>query len=219
VTATALVTAVPVTAAERGLPFSDPMVQALLDDRKTNTRRVMVPQPKPWDLNDAFLAWKGEAFFPGEPAGCPYGVPGDRLWVREAVRAWDLDGATLHIEYRAGGAPRETDTDDFSPGQIDQVRRLSQRYPKYAPAMFCPRWASRITLELTEVRVQRLQEISDDDARAEGCAGGHDSIPDYTFSAMPHEHFKHVWDSLNAKRRYGWDSNPWVWALTFKRLA
>lgn len=87
------------------------------------------------------------------------------------------------------------------------------------PSIFMPRWASRITLEITDVRVERVQEITEEDARAEGFPGerwatGHG---DYSEIA-PSEQFRELWDKLNASRGFGWDANPWVWVIEFKRI-
>lgn len=143
----------------------------------------------------------------------PYGVADDRLWVREAhVLNYSDD---IKVAYRA-------DWHDGLKGMIEQ--------PKWRPSIFMPRWASRITLEVTEVRVQRLNEISDEDAQAEGVepcefVDGHPAaVPGGCLCHLqdpPKSHvctFIELWDSINGKS-YPWASNPWVWALTFKRLA
>lgn len=201
---------------ERPILFSAPMVRAILDGAKTQTRRVVkLGAPprgcRPWRLqgndNIRFPVFVADADAPGDfgAAGsikCPYGVPGDRLWVRETWYGDTLDG----VVYRA-------DIDQLDEGQ-------------WRPSIFMPRWASRITLEITDVRVQRLQDISEEDARAEGCTGRDPEPADeggtiYAWkgrSAAPdaRAHFAALWDSINGDG--AWAANPWVWALTFKKV-
>ena len=135
---------------ERPILCSAPDVMAILDGRKTQTRRIMKPQPNRTWPDEVTPHWSvgGNRTLPGasNPLRCPYGVPGDRLWVREA---WRLpDGAPKGwVDYRA---------DDTRDGF------------KWKPSIHMPRWASRITLEVTDVRVERLQDISEADAMAEG---------------------------------------------------
>jgi hypothetical protein len=166
---------------ERPIFFSAPMVKAILEGRKTQTRRI-VKCAAP-DLIDAD-GWplRDDDGTGGEVrCACPYGVPGDRLWVRE----------TLGV-----------------PGHM-------------------PRWASRITLELTDVRVQRLREISEEDAVAEGCVAGSSVTHRGTMgpfdaevtreASTAREAFCALWNSINIKRA-PWHISPWVWALTFRRV-
>lgn len=153
---------------ERPIIFGTTMMRALLAGRKTQTRRVVKPQPKIVDRDK----WP-----------CPYGAPGDRLWVRET---WALGAHASAIVYRADG--------EFAPGA-----------GRWRPSIHLSRKLARITLELTDVRVQRVQEISQFDAMQEGFDG-----PDHKAN------FCKLWDTINAKRGYQWASNPWVWALTFK---
>ncbi len=129
----------------------------------------------------------------GQEYGCPYGDVGDRLWVRET---WCYYGAgDAHLGYKA--------TDEICPDAID----------KWKPSIYMPRAASRIMLEVTEVRVQRLQDISEEDAIAEG-------IPkdDWFGLLTVKRDFQELWNAINEKRGYGWDSNPWVWAVSFEVL-
>ena len=185
------------------------MVRALLDGRKTQTRRVIKPQPDFDDPNKQNLSdylFKGALAATGGsdwPDKCPYGAPGDRLWVRETF-AYDVaeypDGKTAEAAiYRA-----TTDCEDYFKGH-------------WCPSIFMPRRLSRITLEVTKVRVQRMQEISEVDAIAEGCQlieGNPKRRDGLDYSSE----FYSLWDSINAKRGYGWDKNPWVWVVTFKRV-
>jgi hypothetical protein len=154
------------------------MVRAILDGRKTQTRRVVKP---PKGCRDARYA--------GVDFGCPYGQPGDRLRVRETWQHEDMCcddhrcGQPSHIYYKATEVAPET----FA----------SWRLPQHMP-----KWACRLWLEITDVRVQRLQEITYDDALVDSCT-------DVTF-------FRVEWNTYYAKRGYSWADNPWVWALTFK---
>lgn len=193
---------------ERPILFSGPMVRAILDGRKTQTRRVVKPlidsdrlNAEQWPAHSPFVGvdgiwrWKnGKVSWSDNDRRCPFGDPGDRLWVRETWRRHpDQPGGT--VWYRA------------DPMVEDCVARSTPGW-KWTTSIFMPRWASRITLEITEVRVQRLQEISEEDALAEGVR-----------SQIKHSAaFSDLWDSINATRGHGWETNPWVWALTFKRV-
>lgn len=175
---------------ERPILFSGAMVRAILDGRKTQTRRLINPQPTMIvdgvaRIPSARRKVSGYDIPANQDARSPYGQPGDRLWVRETVC---LAGSVPF--YRADG---ET---------FAKVR--------WSPAIHMPRTASRLTLEVLEVRVQRLQEIGEEDAVAEGV----EMVP---FGSMRGE-FHALWDSINAKRA-PWASNPWVWALTFSKVA
>lgn len=173
------------------------------------------------------------------PLRCPYGSPEERLWVRET---WCLAHPACADDMSdAAGRPRGPEkyagSDEHwfayyratDPGVVHSEDR--DKSP-WRPSIFMPRWASRITLEITEVRVQRLQEIGEDDARAEGVESytpphGHISpnqrVPGPGFDCcrlgdQPHRlPFADLWDSINGKRA-PWSSNPWVWCLTFRRL-
>ena len=202
------------SAKERPILFSAPMVRAIRDGRKSQTRRVVKPvrgfeennvcRPDLAEDNHA-VWWHGEYETVGCLQDCPYGQPGDRLWVREsyrlcaeadAVKARDTD-AGYRVWYEAD-APHQ-------PGE-----------GKLRPGIFMPRWASRITLEVTGVRVERLQAISEADAIAEGAPGGHGVIPGYGYNATPVEHYRHVWESINGPG--SWDANPWVWVYSIKLI-
>jgi hypothetical protein len=183
---------------ERPILFSGPMVQAILDGRKTQTRRVVKPQPEYWEQTGGYHYPLDKKPYRGAPVGrvrsideyrCPYGQPGDRLWVRETWHQY----AGGEVIYRA----------DYGPESYQAGAK------GWRPSIFMPRWASRITLEITGVRVERVQDISADDARAEGV-----SAPD----VLPRSKFATLWDSINAKRGYGWDMNPWCWCVEFKAV-
>jgi hypothetical protein len=210
---------------ERPILFSAPMVRAILEGRKTQTRRVMKPQPEGFwgSMEYAFAGGVLQcvATRDGKPRdhyiACPYGIPGDRLWVRETAiitpKHWDDMRTFTHRD--SEGDKRWVQYLATSPS-MDAAKDYGL---KVSPSIFMPRWASRIALEITNVRVQRLQEISEEDAGAEGCGGncpvGH--IPHYLAAKNSYE-FAQLWDSINAKRGFGWDTNPWVWAITFQKL-
>jgi hypothetical protein len=186
---------------ERPILFSGPMVRAILAGRKTQTRRVVA------DLNPTLAESAASGSQIANALRCPYGAPGDRLWVREtwaAQRALDklppqMIEAGAWVEYAAGPGG----------GILDRG--------KWRPSIFMPRWASRILLEVTAVRVERLQDISETDAEAEGVDAV--SMADVPRQATMNRRadFKQLWDSINAKRA-PWASNPWVWVVEFKRL-
>lgn len=182
---------------ERPILFSAEMVRAILDGRKTQTRRTV-------KLNQAGRVQRGKQQWhiddPNAALACPYGQPGDRLWVRET---W-APGATQTM-YRAGCSP------DYLPPD-----------GKWRPSIHIPRWASRITLEITGVRVERLQDISEDDARDEGiedggCLNCGEREPCECSSPVPdaRDSFAHLWQSINGPD--SWDVNPWVWVVEFRR--
>ncbi|MGL6205723.1 MAG: hypothetical protein ACRC2X_15525, partial [Giesbergeria sp.] len=164
---------------ERPILFSAPMVRAILSGRKTQTRRV---------VNARHLLQIDTSKLPGRVSWTkpdPYGRPGDRLYVRETWRA-----SSAHNSL----APREIPVGDGIEYAADPERILTG---KTRTAIHMPRWASRITLEVTGVRVERLKDICDADAIAEGCPGGHGSIPGYGYAALPTEHFYSLWESIN----------------------
>lgn len=240
---------------ERPILFSAPMVRAILDGTKTQTRRAMPDQVM--EPGIVQMAGPGHCeIINGHGvriAGfrCRYGQPGDRLWVRESGAKMALlcprdpeypfifrhdEPATRDVGHywvqrtRAPGASYSTEIsrDDF----------LRHPSAKAVPSIHMPRWASRITLEITGVRVERLQDISRGDAMAEGCP-----FPNMAAGPNPREWYADLWNSLNAanrpklpsntnSRRYArvkawldknpdqtsWDANPWVWVIEFKRL-
>ncbi len=219
---------------EHPVLFSGPMVRAILAGRKTQTRRVVkyIPalgEPQDWcGMNRSTL----ERYVGDVRAFCPYGVPGDRLWVRETWAESDSEGGPV-VMYKAGGylmhgakGSRRDGTwkDEAFPGEAGQVYEPD----RWRPSIFLPRWASRITLEVTAVRVERLQQISEEDAKAEGVEpytgiGPDQRVPGHGFdrallSDQPHRlPFADLWDSINGKRA-PWASNPWVWCVNFERV-
>jgi hypothetical protein len=173
------------------------MVRAILDDRKTQTRRVV----KRVDRANCIPIGKRTVMHVLDAKGrCPYGVPGDRLWVRETVNVL----AGVEAVYAADNAKvRGEGVMSWRDGTV--------------PSIHMPRWASRLTLTITDVRVERLQDISEEDALAEGCSGMGGT--NYDECESPSEEFRHLWDSINAKRGHAWATNPWVWAITFERTS
>lgn len=223
---------------ERPILFSGPMVRAILAGRKTVTRRVVTVGDTIEERDDGtqwpyFTTWThGDD---GSPwASCPYGAPGDRLWVRETWRyhGWTEDGAPW-IKYAADYSTRlvERIPDEWSDRLADIWADLSDDANmaidgraadrKWRPSIFLPRWASRITLEVVGVRVERLQEITEDDARAEGVnpSDAHIVIKDGDRQPdMERTHrgaFACLWDGINGDRA-SWASNPWVWRVEFR---
>lgn len=190
--------------------FSAPMVRAILDGQKTQTRRVVKPR------------YSGKVIAPGGPGMaledlgegnirtnlCPYGQPGDLLWVRETF--CPIYPQDPHYN---GGNPIEYDyAATYKHGS--RLGDLIGVKKKWKPSIHMPRTACRILLEITAVRVERLQGISEADAIAEGTPGGHGSIPGYGYAAAPVEHYRHLWESLNGPD--SWKANPWVWVIEFK---
>jgi hypothetical protein len=233
---------------EHPIIFSGPMVRAILNDRKTMTRRVVKPQPEPssgmgkawrWAHHDGrrislgprkLVAGSLETLLESMVEYCPYGKVGDRLWVRETWKTgwgWTEPDSEC-IAYRADGEIRECNTHEGwlcarlraeeGPGFAMDGQNTAGRWK---PSIHMFRWASRILLEVTDVRVQRVQEISHADIHAEGVVG--DTHPELGQPCRDDEqsariYFAELWDSLNAKRGYGWDVNPWLWVIGFKRL-
>lgn len=193
---------------ERPILFSAPMVRAILEGWKTQTRRV-VKNPDnfgcltgdcPHQLQEECDAALRER--------CPYGLPGDLLWVREtciispkrfdgvrsdSYNATDPDGDGRIVQYLA------------STPDTDAARDYGL---KVTPSIFMPRWASRITLTITNVRVERLQDISRGDAMAEGCP-----FPNMETGPDPRQWYAELWDQINGIG--AWESNPWVWVVSF----
>lgn len=175
---------------ERPIIFSGPEVRAILAGTKTQARRVVKPE----------RMYDGHEIMPQ----CPYGGPGDRLWVREPWTPMDGEGGQVPALYRA-----------------DYEHDRPERW-KWRPSIHMPRWASRITLEVEAVRCERVQAISDIDIRLEGV-----DCPSHDFSGgfcigprCPdlRAKFRDLWDSLNARRGYPWEANPWAWAIAFRRV-
>jgi len=194
---------------ERPILFGGEMVRAILGGRKTQTRRVINPQPE-WQLTAPRVV-DGKWLFGSIALGytqdvwrCPYGKPGDHLWVRET---W---AASMMVD---DWKPSEIVPEDVSwwykAGEPHHVWE-GDAQGKWRPSIFMPRWASRITLEVTAVRVERVQDTKPIDALKEGIEVGDDYGPEYV------ARFARLWDEINAKRGYAWDNNPWVWVVEFE---
>ncbi|MBT9513309.1 MAG: hypothetical protein IV104_13260 [Acidovorax sp.] len=237
---------------ERPILFSGPMVRALLDGSKTQTRRVVKPtrgrpidflgggpiggpdwnNPECWGYEHHDSATWVLLRPSGEPDDaqypCPYGQPGDRLWVRESF---------AHM-YRGNAQPEKRAPEDVA-YMADNLTPDPYVYGSWKPSIHMPRWASRITLEITSVRVERLQDISEADAMAEGITRLPPPPPPQTFSgpnrftlggmgvgacagsviwnaATAQDLYRRLWESINGPG--SWDANPWVWAIEFRRL-
>ena len=199
---------------ERPILFNTEMVRAILDGRKTQTRRIW-RKPKRHSNYDVYPRWVGKLFHLfsgghciGEIAMCPYGQPDDQLWVRET---W----ATLPLYDRMKPSqlvPKGTDLWWRAGGH---TRFYNVEHGKWRPSIFMPRWASRLTLKVLDVRVEQVQSISHEDALAEGI-DPEAAYNDYGTGSIYRDTFAALWDSINAKRGFSWASNPWVWAVTFE---
>lgn len=225
-------------AREKPILMSAPMVRAILDGRKTQTRRLVVHEhiaeadvfsgppvtlAGEWEFG---IAGEGGVFAHGDYIRCPFGAPGDRLWVRETWwrGRWteehhynDIDGVSrcsvLWCHHRPGDAETIAYAADGDP-PTDRCEGWDKM-----PSIFLPRLDSRITLEITDVRVQRLQEINEGDAREEGCRGMRGAVGQMIPMppATAREDFERLWDAINGERA-PWSSNPWCWAITFRRM-
>lgn len=183
---------------ERPIIMGAESVRAILEGRKTQSRRAIKPQPK--FIGAPNVPFKTDDANPKGIINCPYGKVGDRLWVRETVFF-----ETFHQQ-----SDEELERDGFNPNIGVWVYRADNHdYPtitaNWTSPMFMPREASRITLEITDIRVERVQDITEEDAIAEGVES-FNTVASYSY----------LWDSLNAKRGYPWESNPWVWVVTFE---
>ena len=204
---------------ERPILFSGPMVLAILEGRKTQTRRVILPQPTVDDLNiwpyhDHEACWLPSKF----------GGIGDRLWVRETHRPFEHPEIGTCVQYRADESVMKPVVwpDENTGWRWEQMANALDKH-KWQPSIFMPRWASRILLEIVDVRVERVRDISEADARAEGCRKPYSDLPTAEKSRSRDRnnavsHFSWLWDSINAKRGYAWKCNPWVWVVQFRRV-
>jgi hypothetical protein len=218
--------------ADKPIIFSAPMVQALLAGRKTQTRRIVKPQPNIDGMgNFCHDGSNWGQHIDGTPCTkhfiakkCPYGKPGDRLWVRENWRP--LDGYSnwdVRVLYGADNA-EEHFPDGFDLKGDWQWPKAASR--GFVPSIHMPRWASRLTLIVTDVRVQRLQDISEEDAKAEGCGKAFEvqdlrdamhkllgAASGETTGSTYRIGFAHLWNSINGPD--AWSDNPFVYAVSF----
>ena len=214
---------------ERGMIFNAEMVRAVLDGRKTQTRRIMKVQPEHAGFGVRYITESinkrdtGKYFWSesngtgihsrSKPFCCPFGAVGDRLWVRETWARYNISQYSHDMAYRA------TTPDDWP------------KEGRWRPSIHMPRWASRITLEITGVRVEQLQDINEADAVAEGIEL---LPPDADLPPLYHEYFPlgnknglrcnpsaaasfaGLWQSIYGEE--SWQANPWVWVIEFKRI-
>ena len=209
---------------EKPIIFNGEMVRAVLDGRKTQTRRVLKPQPT-IDIAGARPEYRSAYGFlrladGGEygPIRCPYGQHGDRLWVRETF--------ALHRIWNEQPPSNASDHQGIWWRADNKSRRPLNAFPgRIRPSIHMPRWASRLTLDVIDVRLERVQEISEADALAEGVEftqrsygpGWRDYRGAYgAWFVDAKNSFSTLWDSIYAKRGYSWESNPWVWVVEFE---
>jgi hypothetical protein len=241
---------------ERPIIFSSEMVKALLAGRKTQIRRVVSIRNTDY-YEDKSINYNNEitGIFPHKNQGlywtfclswsvvgiehsdatnipCPYGQPGDRLWVRETlIRHKEAKDMPDTITYLSDLTPVIGQSAPRPPYLHRAVWEWGER--RKLPSIFMPRWASRLDLEIVNVRPERLQDISEENAKAEGIkghtehGGGSHSNPITIYPAFPEKDggflsprdaYEALWDSINAKRGYPWSDNPWVWVVEFEVL-
>jgi hypothetical protein len=201
--------------AEGPIIFSAPMDQAILAGRKTQTRRLIRLARPAHDVRFTGASPRNgrqiwTALSDDGERNIGYCEPGDRLWVRETWRAWKHDRDALdHIWYRAD------DTKRVIPDSKAAGKFVVGKFDRWHPAIHMPRWVSRLTLEVAAVRAERPQDISDEDARAEGVVLKEKALNLGAASGAPHRlQFFHLWEAINGKRA-PWAENPWVWVVSF----
>ena len=222
----------------RAITYTSHSIHGIQKDLKTQTRRVMYPQPKaPGPIEkypDKMSLWHGAGGY-GDPLWrCPYGVPGDRLWVREVWArvepspgviekfgmpiAWRVQKEPLLLEY---WRKRAIFLADF-PDQLPEECGRGASDNKWRSPVSMPRWASRLLLEVTDIRVERVQEISAKDCQAEGINVYETTrlVPpeaEKLGDAIYRDQFALLWDSINGTKN-PWAANPWVWCISFRRI-
>jgi hypothetical protein len=177
---------------ERPILFRPDMVKAILENRKTQTRRNIKVSP---DINIGFGL-------------CPYGIPGDRLWIREPAKLQSV----CHERWRALLYEADEALIEYpwnSPSPFECLR--------WTPSIHMPRWACRLVVEIVSIRVERLQDISDADAIAEGITQGEDGFYSPGRCAYPSWSFRELYQSIHGPEV--WDANPWLWVIQFKRVS
>lgn len=225
---------------EHPIIFGTESVRAILDGRKTQTRRVLKPQPSrrfdrvcpiygdPKTVQIALDFYNSQNRLDHAYLRriFPYGKPGDRLWVRETwMPDAPQDATWADVEfYGCERAPLGWIPEHYRKSEYCLYRADYQNgvLIGWRPSVFMPRWASRITLEITSVTIERLQSISQADAAAEGWPGGDmarktiEALNDSASGLQAVEWYIQLWDTINAKRSYAWETNPWVWVMAFK---
>ncbi len=221
---------------ERPILFNGAMVRAILEGRKTVTRRVVKPKQAGRITGAAGPGMAAEYLgIDNDGCGCfsilqcPYGQPGDRLWVRETWSDVNMCGAPA-LAYRADSDIRDLMAEELFLDEDGAFNYVDQRWKKYdfccwyadlhqarwRPSIHMPRWASRIMLEITNVRVERLQAITEVQAKAEGVLSCENDIDPDGNDYSPYELFSALWVSINGHE--SWHANPWVWVVEFKRV-
>ena len=215
---------------EHPIIFSGSMIRAILDGSKSQTRRVISPQPVDEDECGPYIQvpevtdWGcGETltFMGRKHIKCPYGVPGDTLWVREMhyrYGKWIKNGITATGRQKWKFIELDDKPKNVTVRYAENAPNELSKRPAVGwykrPSIFMPRWASRMNLTVKNVRVERVQDISEEDARDEGvefAPAGPGNCTNYVGG------FADLWDSINGKRGYGWDVTPWVWVVEFER--
>lgn len=205
--------------------FNDEMVRAILDGRKTQTRRpvkLLDPSCTYSVVDDS----EDEIYWPydSDEAGVwhrqvgPFGGPGDRLWVRECCRYWDNSQPSqdstweASVRYRANNGLRNVTA------MIEDCPEDIQLYEpsRWWPSIYMPKWACRTFLPVIDVRVERIQDITRDDALAEGVDLSRDLFPTVNSPDKALKLFPALWDAIYATKGLGWDDNPWVWVCSFR---
>ncbi|WMY75394.1 hypothetical protein RHD99_05390 [Buttiauxella selenatireducens] len=230
---------------ERGMIFNGEMVRAILDGRKTQTRRVMKVQPKQSETRPGDFWFSSNKLksmvhvsdlIPGnspitdyhlflQEHCCPFGSVGDRIWVRETFRVMGCATDVARLMYKAS----ERNSFTESTRTVPVATCTKQPLHKWTPSIHMPRWASRILLEITAVRVERLNAVTEDDARAEGVSTAMwfagKGVPEdewenlaYTdqIKASHTNKFATLWESIYGEK--SWQANPWVWVIEFRRV-
>ncbi len=219
---------------ERPIPLYQHEVRSILDGLQSQLRRVMKPQPVKWGYDDLCFheandgEWEvgGVSGVEGEPLGyvrCPYGAPGDRLWVREtfkqATKDWLTHESNGIVTKYKNPSPGLRAVETIYRADVSHMDDIA--YMPWQSPIFMPRTLSRITLEVTDVRVERVQEIRHDDVLKEGTPTPKyigQFVDDRAWEGQMRNNFIDLWDSINEKRGYGWDVNPWVWVVEFRRV-
>lgn len=211
---------------ERGMIFNAEMVRAILDGRKTQTRRpIKWKQTRFTEIGEREDGSKWPWSEDAEHAcdfwhPCPFGAVGDRIWVREAFRVHSRATDVATLVYKASERNSWTEQTHRVPVAVCNKPATPE---KWTPSLHMPRWASRILLEITDVRVERLNAISEEDARAEGIIDGgclNCGEPEPCGCANPDpdatDAFAYLWQSIYGQA--SWNANPWVWVIEFKRV-
>lgn len=210
---------------ERPILFSAEMVKAILEGRKTQTRRII---KKP-NLLQAIEEWSEENPYKKELSDaqkCPYGQVGDRLWIRENFKVSNIDEGYQNqfviddfeapacvVEYEDGSKRKI----ELEHSEYLQAVRANKK--KKSPSIHMPRWASRIILEITDIRIERLQDITEQDAIAEGCDNSKsEAAINIGWYEKSKRAFERLWDGINKERGFDWSTNPYVWVIEFRRI-